>query len=445
MSELGEYERLLRAITTPELTTGLMMARYEHAVLARQTWERAVADAGAAGRRVGVVDFSDADDDADMLARLAAGSVNVDVVFAVGLERLLVELGAPRERTAAIVRLNFNRDLIEQRVGRPIVLWLSYRAARAFALQAADTFDVIRTTFEFPETLGVDLQLTHDVLPHWVVSVPSEDAQHLEQRAQLLASLVADRPSEPQAADLAASLAKVEFALGHRAEALEWSVRAAHSFEACGDLEESARQYVNQSRMHGRFGEWDAALAALDRADQLAKQASSVDVQYEAILARIDILVERGEFDQALALLDSAPVEAYVERSELWRAVVTGRRVAVLKARGSLDEALRINLDEQLPLADRLGDDRLRALVLMDIADVRLLRGELDESLRLYRDEVLPQLTGQEDRRIRSFILERMAQVLASRGDLDEANRLRREAGQSADQLGQVGEDPDAQ
>lgn len=445
MSELGEYERLLRAITAPELTAGLMMARYEHAVLARQTWERAVAFAGAVGRRVGVVDFADADDDVDMLVRLTEGGVDVDVVFAVGLERLLVELGAPRERTAAIVRLNFDRDLIDQRVGKPIVLWLSYRAARAFALQAADTFDVIRTTFEFPETLGADLRLTHDVLPHWMVSVPSDDVPHLEQRAQLLASLYADHPPAPQAADLAASLAKVEFALGHRAEAFEWSVRAAHSFEACGDLEESARQYINRSRMHVRFGELDAALADLDRADQLAKQASNIDVQYDAIVARIDILVERGEFDQALALLDSAPVEAYVERSELWRAVVTGRRVAVLKARGDLDAALRIDLDEQLPLAEHLGDDRLHALILMDIADVRLLRGELDEALRLYRDEVLPRVTWPQDARIRGFVLDRMAQVLESRGDLDEANRLRREAGQLADQLGQVDEDPDDQ
>src|SRR5690606_1418322 len=116
-----------------------------------------------------------------------ADSVRVDVVFAVGLERLLVEMGAPRERTSAIVTLNFNRDLIGERVGKPIVLWLSYRAARAFALQAPDTFDVIQTTFEFPETVADDgMRLGYDVLPGWMYNVSVEKLPEFEQRARVL-------------------------------------------------------------------------------------------------------------------------------------------------------------------------------------------------------------------------------------------------------------------
>jgi len=58
--------------------------------------------------------------------------------------------------------------------------------------------------------------------------------------------------------------------------------------------------------------------------------------------------------------------------------------------RGELDEALRIRIDEQLPVYDKLGDIRSRAVTMGYIADIYYLRGELDEALRIRIDEVLP-------------------------------------------------------
>ncbi|EXI93012.1 MAG: putative ATPase [Candidatus Accumulibacter sp. BA-94] len=66
----------------------------------------------------------------------------------------------------------------------------------------------------------------------------------------------------------------------------------------------------------------------------------------------------------------------------------------MLQARGQLDEALRIYREEQLPVYERLGDVRSRAVTQRavtqgKIADVLQARGQLDEALRIYRD-VLP-------------------------------------------------------
>jgi hypothetical protein len=53
----------------------------------------------------------------------------------------------------------------------------------------------------------------------------------------------------------------------------------------------------------------------------------------------------------------------------------------VFQARGELDEALRIRREEELPVYERLGDVRERAVTWGKIADVFQARGELDEAL----------------------------------------------------------------
>ncbi|MDS4060138.1 MAG: tetratricopeptide repeat protein, partial [Candidatus Contendobacter sp.] len=72
------------------------------------------------------------------------------------------------------------------------------------------------------------------------------------------------------------------------------------------------------------------------------------------------------------------------------RAVTLGKIADVLQARGELDEALRIRREEELPVYERLGDVRERAVTLGKIADVLQARGELDEALRIYQEAVLP-------------------------------------------------------
>jgi hypothetical protein len=76
-----------------------------------------------------------------------------------------------------------------------------------------------------------------------------------------------------------------------------------------------------------------------------------------------------------------------------------GKIADVLKQRGETDEALRIRQEEQLPVFERLGDIRERAVTMGKIADILRQRGETDEALRIHLDERLPvaQATGDMD------------------------------------------------
>ncbi len=109
------------------------------------------------------------------------------------------------------------------------------------------------------------------------------------------------------------------------------------------------------------------------------------------------------------------------------RAVTLGKIADVLYARGELDEALRIRLEEELPVYKRLGDARSRAVALGKIADVLIARGELDEALRTLREDLLPVFERLGDVRSRAVTLGKIADVLYRRGELDEALRTLRE------------------
>lgn len=60
-----------------------------------------------------------------------------------------------------------------------------------------------------------------------------------------------------------------------------------------------------------------------------------------------------------------------------------------LYRRGQLDEALRIRTEEELPVYERLGDVRSKAVTQGQIADILSARGQLDEAPRILTDEVL--------------------------------------------------------
>src|SRR5688572_2786975 len=62
----------------------------------------------------------------------------------------------------------------------------------------------------------------------------------------------------------------------------------------------------------------------------------------------------------------------------------------IFQIRGQLDEALQIRKDDELPVYQRLGDIRLRAIALGKIADILHARGNIDEALRIRQHEELP-------------------------------------------------------
>jgi tetratricopeptide (TPR) repeat protein len=140
------------------------------------------------------------------------------------------------------------------------------------------------------------------------------------------------------------------------------------------------------------------------------------------------LLYSVGDYDGALVHWRDRELPIY-ERlgDERSRAFTMGQIADILEARGELDEALRIRREEELPIYERLGDVCSRAITMGQIAEVLTLRGELDEALRIRREEELPIYERLGDVRSRAITMGNTADILATRGELDEALRIRRE------------------
>ena len=82
--------------------------------------------------------------------------------------------------------------------------------------------------------------------------------------------------------------------------------------------------------------------------------------------------------------------------------------------------ALRIRREEELPVFDRLGEVRERAVTMGKIADILVTRGELDEALRICREEELPVYDRLGEVRERAVTLQRIASALVQADGLQQ-------------------------
>jgi tetratricopeptide (TPR) repeat protein len=141
-----------------------------------------------------------------------------------------------------------------------------------------------------------------------------------------------------------------------------------------------------------------------------------------------DVLEARGQLDEALRIRREDELPVYERLGDVREKAITMGKIAdVLQDRGQLDEALRIRLRGGAPRLRALGDVRGKAVTLGKIADVLQARGQLDEALRIRREEELPVYERLGDVRNKAVTLGKIADVLAVRGQLDEALRIRRE------------------
>jgi tetratricopeptide (TPR) repeat protein len=113
--------------------------------------------------------------------------------------------------------------------------------------------------------------------------------------------------------------------------------------------------------------------------------------------ADLALLVERGELFRDLgktgaALSDfEAAVSGYQEADDrLGEAGAMSHVAGITALAGDPDSSLRTLVDQVLPVYERLGEVRSKAVTWGKIADVYYSRGDLDESLRIRTEEQLP-------------------------------------------------------
>ena len=93
-----------------------------------------------------------------------------------------------------------------------------------------------------------------------------------------------------------------------------------------------------------------------------------------------------------------------------------GQIADILQARGQLDEALRIRQEEQLPIYERLGDVREKAVTMGKIADILQARGQLDEALQMHEERALT-FKALGDNAGLAHVQYSVAQLMLARGD----------------------------
>lgn len=181
------------------------------------------------------------------------------------------------------------------------------------------------------------------------------------------------------------------------------------------------------------WGDLHFLLGDLEAAEGVYRQAKQAlsgldDSRQRAIVwGRIaDILEIRGELDKALRIRIEEEMPVYERLGELRESAVTQGKVAdVLYVRGEFDEALRIRVEEEMPVYERLGDVRLRAVAQGKVADILYAQGELDEALRIRVEEEIPTYDRLGNVRSSAIARGKVADVFQIRGELDEALRIR--------------------
>ena len=135
-----------------------------------------------------------------------------------------------------------------------------------------------------------------------------------------------------------------------------------------------------------------------------------------------DLSIELGNLQRSLGEVAQAETAYLQARDALSNlddrrrlAIASGRIADILQARGELDEALRIRIEKQLPVFERLGDVRSRAIIQGRIADILQTRGELDEALRIRTEEELPVYERFRDVRAQAITQEKIADILRLR------------------------------
>ncbi|AUB81704.1 hypothetical protein [Candidatus Thiodictyon syntrophicum] len=149
------------------------------------------------------------------------------------------------------------------------------------------------------------------------------------------------------------------------------------------------------------------------------------DLRLLLLIEQGDVYESLGQWDLAQRVLREGALPLAERLGDVRAKAVTQSKIAdILEARGELDAALRIHTEEELPVFERLGDMRAKAVTQGKIADILQARGELDAALRIRTDEQLPVYERLGDLREKAVTQGKIADILKARGDLDAALRI---------------------
>ena len=186
-------------------------------------------------------------------------------------------------------------------------------------------------------------------------------------------------------------------------------------------IEDSPVLLIALGRLEQLRGDWDPALASLERAMRTAREREQYDELAEAIRISSPILAARGEFVRLRSLLERT-LALGTRLSEASRNALSVTLGGVLLESNRFDEALAV-YSEIMPAVVTRGDLALQGMVLHNTAGAHVRRGDPYAGLAMYERALkVKRSAGQ---RVSSLLtLGSLIFVLRLLGDLDEAERL---------------------
>lgn len=185
-----------------------------------------------------------------------------------------------------------------------------------------------------------------------------------------------------------------------------------------------------------------------ERAKQAAEEKLMIDSQfndeYEVAIALGllgDALLARGSFDEAIVLLEEKAVpilDKFGKTRE--RAIIVCKIAYILQLRERFAEALKLLREEALPAFDEVKDIRSRAVTLGMIADTLQAQGELDSALRIRQTEELPIYEMLGEPRSTAITIGKVATVFHARSEHEKALQILQKQKPLIEALGEMRE-----
>ena len=177
-----------------------------------------------------------------------------------------------------------------------------------------------------------------------------------------------------------------------------------------------------------RLGEYARSLELYRSAEAHLAEGEGETLRSHILDGIADVLEARGEYEEALRIRIDEVLPLFEAQEDHGEIAMTKESIGNLLARlGRHDEAVRIWRDECLPMYEALGRKRDVADVKMWLADDLLRRGKSDEALAVWRGECLPDYEEMDIPERIASVQGRIADALKERGEYEEALRLRRE------------------
>ena len=185
------------------------------------------------------------------------------------------------------------------------------------------------------------------------------------------------------------------FSSSHGQDATAVAERLAHIERALAsqsaDDSSAAHLWLEAAYAHERLGHWPAAEAAAQQAASGFQAGGNATGEAQARALGAELQWQCGDPAGALQTQRADVLPIFERLGDVRsKALTMGKIADILQARGQLDEALRIRQDDELPVYERLGDVRAKAVTLFKLADLQAAKGQRNEAWRRLTDDVLP-------------------------------------------------------